>query len=370
MLIKPIHSTDGSGTLTYLLIDEPTKTAAIIDPNREDVEVLLSEVSKLQLHLSTIIDTHTHADHVSGAKLLKERTGATVVMHANAKEKYKVVHLGDAFGIGDILRENVKVKVDRYVNDGDTITFGNTSLKALYTPGHTDDHISLLGEGRIFTGDLLLIGQAGRSDLPSGNTAEQYDTLFNVIMKLPPETIIHPGHDYEGHDSTTLEVEKQNNPFLAERSKAEYVEFVKEFFPPMVDSEGGSVVLQCGTQRIASNNEGFTNITASELKRMISNTKDLVILDVRQPMELLAFGAIEGVINVPVGDLLYGKQAIESLKQKQVVVVCQTGGRSIEAAHYLSTHGCKTVYNLAGGTLGWMRDGYPVKRSLKREKAL
>ncbi len=370
MLIKPIHSTDGTGTLTYLLIDEPTKAAAIIDPNREDVERILAEISALQVTLSTIIDTHTHADHVSGAKLLHEHTGAPVIMHATAKEKYKVVDLGDAFGIGDILRENVKVSVDRYVTDTDTIAFGNSTLAVIYSPGHTNDHICLYGDGHLFTGDLLLIGQAGRSDLPSGNTAEQYDTLFNVIMKLPAETIIHPGHDYEGHDSTTLEAEKQNNPFLAPRTKAEYIEFVKDFFPPMADSEGGAVVLQCGAQRVSTDHESFSNITAAELKRMIPATKDLVILDVRQPMELLAFGAIEGVVNVPVGDLLYGKQSIESLKQKPVVVVCQTGGRSIEAAHYLSTHGCKTVYNLVGGTLGWMRDGYPVKRSLKREKAL
>ncbi|HET9136965.1 MAG TPA: MBL fold metallo-hydrolase [Candidatus Kapabacteria bacterium] len=367
MLIKPIHSKDGTGTISYLLIDEPTKKAAIIDANREDVTQILDEISKLRLELTTIVDTHTHADHVSGAKQLREVSGGSVIMHTNAKEKYKFVDLGDAFGIGDILRENVKVTIDRFVNDGDSITFGDSSLKVLYAPGHTDDHICLLGDGRVFTGDLLLIGQAGRSDLPSGNTEEQYDTLFNKIMKLPPETIIHPGHDYEGRDSTTLEAEKKSNPFLALRSKPEYVEFVKEFFPPMADSENGTLILQCGTQRVATEQEGFTNITAAELKRLIPTVNDLVILDVRQPMELLAFGAIEGAVNVPVGDLLYGKQSIESLKQKPVVVVCQTGGRSIEAAHYLSTHGCKTVYNLAGGTLGWMREGYRVKHSLKSE---
>ena len=121
MLIKQIRSVDGTGTLSYIIADESAKVAAIIDPNREDVGLLLEEIKILGFTLTYIIDTHTHADHVSGAKRLKEVTGAKVLMHSLSTEKYKYVDQGDAFGIGDILRENVKVEVDRLLDDGDVV---------------------------------------------------------------------------------------------------------------------------------------------------------------------------------------------------------------------------------------------------------
>lgn len=365
MRIKQIRSTDGTGTLTYIVADEAAKVAAVIDPNIEDVASITDQVKKMGFTITHLIDTHTHADHISGVQKLKELTGAQTIMHKDAEDKYQYVHLGDAFGIGDILRENVKVEIDRFVSDGDEIVIGGITMKVLHTPGHTNDHIALFADRHLFTGDVLLAGQAGRSDLPGGNTAEQYDTLFTKIMKLPDETVIHPGHDYEGNEYTTLAKEKASNPFLAQRSKAEYKEFVHDFFPPMADNAEGKVVLQCGVKRISDKPETFENISVRELHAMMSD-KDLVILDVREPGELKTFGAVAGVVNIPVGDLIYGGVGLSEFKGKKIAVICQTGGRSLEAAHYLTTKGIGTIYNVAGGTLGWMMAGLPVEKTKKK----
>lgn len=366
MIIKQIRSADNTGTLSYIVIDDVTKQAAIIDPNIEDISLLNDEIRSLGVTVTSLIDTHTHADHISGIAELQSLTGATVFMHSASKDKYKFANLGDAFGVGGILRENVKVVVDQYVNDGDRIPIGGISITVVHTPGHTNDHICLLVDGHLFTGDLLLIGQAGRSDLPSGNTDEQYDSLFNMMMSLPDETIIHPGHDYEGNESSTIVQEKLHNPFLESRSKEEYREFVHEFFPPMADVHGDKVLLQCGAKRISQEKETFKNISAEDLKTMISADKDLVLLDVREPSELAGIGAINGVVNIPISSLIYGNTNLQSFEGKKIVVVCHTGGRSLEAAHYLTSKGFKNIHNLVGGTLGWMVVGYSVTRKIQK----
>ena len=140
------------------------------------------------MRITEVIDTHTHADHVSAASELKAKAGARLTMHEATVDKWKVLDQGDKFGIGDILRANAEHKVDRYVRHGDTITVGSLEFSVLHTPGHTDNHISLLLGDMLFTGDLLLIGQAGRSDLPGGNTEDQYESLTRHILPLPDET--------------------------------------------------------------------------------------------------------------------------------------------------------------------------------------
>lgn len=365
MNITQIRSTDGTGTLTYIVADETANVAAIIDPNIQDVAHITNEVKKMGFTITHLIDTHTHADHISGVQKLKELTGAETIMHIDAGDKYKYVHLGDAFGIGDILRENVKVEIDRFVKDGEEIQIGGITMKVLHTPGHTNDHIALYADGHLFTGDVLLVAQAGRSDLPSGNTEEQYDTLFTKIIKLPDETVIHPGHDYEGNEFTTLAKEKASNPFLIPRSKAEYKEFVHDFFPPMADSAEGKVLLQCGAKRVSDKPETFENISVGQLQAMMTD-KDLIIIDVREPRELKSFGAVAGVVNIPASDLIYGGTDLSEFNGKKIAVICQTGGRSLEAAHYLTTKGIGTIYNVVGGTLGWLRSGLPLESTKKR----
>ena len=367
MFIKQIRSEDGTGTLSYLVADEREHLGCVIDPNIEDLDRIQYLMSELGVRLTHIIDTHTHADHVSAAGELREKTGAQTIMHSNTKNKWKVVDQGDKFGIGDTLRSNAKVPIDRYVEDGDVVAVGSHSIKMLFTPGHTDNHLSLLAGDSVFTGDLLLIGQAGRSDLPGGNPEQQYESLFNKILPLPDCTKIHPGHDYQGLEFAYLDQEKKSNPFLQPRSKQQFVEFVKDFFPPFAENvaAGGKMTLQCGVQRVTRPEDKIKDITAEELRALLNNGNKPYLLDVREPIELIMNGAIAGVFNLPVGSLQTNLDALPKNKQTTVVCVCQSGARSSEAAHFLHQRGYENVLNLVGGTSGWVRAGFPIERSGK-----
>jgi glyoxylase-like metal-dependent hydrolase (beta-lactamase superfamily II)/rhodanese-related sulfurtransferase len=363
MTLHQIRSIDGTGTLSYLLTDA-SRSAILIDPNIEDLPLIRSRIAELGVELTRVIDTHTHADHVSAAGELKRLFAADVVMHENTKNKWKSVEQGDAFGIGDTLRANAAIPIDRYVRDGDSIVAGSLRLEVLYTPGHTDNHIALAVEDAVFTGDLLLIGQAGRSDLPGGNPEEQFDSLFSRVLPLPGRTRIFPGHDYADNEFAYLEEERRTNPFLQRRTKAEYVEFVKDFFPPLAEgiAPGGKMTLQCGVQRVSSQGSTIKNVTPAELSAMLAGVSRPLLIDVREPVELLMSGAIEGVRNIPVGSLMRRLSEVPKDAGTDIVVVCQSGSRSTEAAHVLQRNGYQRVHNLSGGTSAWIRSGFPVIR--------
>lgn len=362
MHVEQIRSTDGTGTLSYLLIDETGSSAALIDPNLEDVERIAGLIRQANVQLTHIFDTHTHADHISGAAELQKEFGAKIVMHENTKNKWKVIDQGDKFGIGDTLRANAKIPIDLYVDDGDEMSVGSMNVRVLYTPGHTDNHITLQSEDCIFTGDLLLIGQGGRSDLPGGSAAEQYESLTNKILPLPDTTKMYPGHDYENNIFALLGNEKKNNPFLKRRTKTEYLKFVKDFFPPLAEQSlnGGKMTLQCGVQRVAQPGDAFRNIAAEELNELLKVESGLMLLDVREPDELMTMGAIKGVENISVRQLMNRTGELPPDKSLPVVTICASGGRSTEAAHILQQVGYKNVLNLTGGTIEWINKGFPV----------
>ena len=363
MFFEQLRSTDGTGTLSYVLADSTTKRAAVIDPNIEDMEHIVHAFSTHGLLLVHVIDTHTHADHVSAAGALKERFGATLVMHENTKHKWKVVDEGDKFGIGDTLRANAAFEVDRYVNDGDIIPLDGLELELLFTPGHTDNHVAVRHQEMLFTGDLLLIGQAGRSDLPGGNAGDQYESLTKKIIPLPDNTKIFPGHDYDGNTFAYLGKEKSENPFLKQRTKAEYISFVEEFFPPLAESiDGGKMTLQCGAKRVASPTDGWTNISPRQLAERLRTNPHPFLLDVREPFELTAFGAIPGVKNISIRQLKSRLDELPTDKNAEIIAICQSGSRSAEAAHVLHAQGFGKVRNLAGGTSAWVQHGNPVER--------
>lgn len=363
MNVIQIRSTDETGTLTYLLIDESTNHAAIIDPNKEDLALVVKIIKERRTTLEYVIDTHTHVDHISAAGELKSEFGAKIVMHENTKNKWKVIDQGDKFGIGDILRANAKNEVDIYANNGDTLALGSSTLKILHTPGHTDNHIAVLADGNLFTGDLLLIGQAGRSDLPGGSAEEQFDSLKNKILPLPDSTKMFPGHDYEENEFALLGNEKRSNPFLQQKTKEEFLAFVKEFFPPVADNiDGGKVILQCGTKRVTTTVEEFKDISPSDLETMMKENPSLYILDVRESKELEMFGHIPTVVNIPTRQVPSRLSELPA-KSNEIVVVCQTGGRSYEISHLLIKNGFQKVYNLERGTMGWMMERKKIVRN-------
>ncbi len=359
MILEEIRSGDGTGTLTYFVVDESSRSSALIDPNLSDLRQLTTRIEGSGTQLQYIIDTHTHADHVSAAGEIHKLFGTPLLMHENTVNKWKVVDQGDRFGIGDILRANAAIEVQRHVTHGEIVRVGSLEIRMLHTPGHTDNHICPLVEGHLFTGDLLLLGQAGRSDLPGGDPGQQYDSLFDILLALPDSTWIHPGHDYEGNSARTLGHEKETNPFLAPRTKEAYISFVADFFPPLAETTAnGAATLQCGVQRVAAPTASFKNITPEELSRKLSGGEPPFLLDVREQFELIAFGAIPGVVNIPLREVSSRIKEIPS--NREVVVVCQSGSRSLEVANLLSRSGFPAVSNLQGGTSRWVRSGYRI----------
>jgi glyoxylase-like metal-dependent hydrolase (beta-lactamase superfamily II) len=197
------------GCLGYVVADPDTRTAAIVDPEVEMVEPILDYVFEHGLKPVYVVDTHTHADHVSGARELKAKTTARIVMHEEAPATC----------------------VDSRVEDGDRLHLGVFSIKFLHTPGHAKDLVSVTLPGRVLTADALLIGSCGRTDLPNGNAVRQYHTLYHTYRALPDELLVYPGHDYEGRERSTLGEEKESNPKMLFASEEEFVEYMERENP-------------------------------------------------------------------------------------------------------------------------------------------
>ena len=199
-----------SSTYTYLISSGPGREALIIDPVLEHVDNYINILNKLNLKLVKVIDTHIHADHITGMSELKNKTNCETVM-------------GDKTP-ADIV--SIKVK------DQEELKLDNLKIKAVYTPGHTFESFSFLMEDRVFTGDTLLINGTGRTDFQSGSPYDAYDSLFNKLLKLPERTLVYPAHDYNGKKNSTIGTEKNNNPRLQVSSKDEYAEIMNNLKLP------------------------------------------------------------------------------------------------------------------------------------------
>jgi len=199
-----------SSTYTYLISSGPGREALIIDPVLEHVENYINTLNKLNLKLVKVIDTHIHADHITGMSELKNITNCKTVM-------------GDKTP-ADIV--SIKVK------DQEDLILDNLKLKAIYTPGHTYESFSFLMKDRVFTGDTLLIGGTGRTDFQNGNPYDSYNSIFNILLKLPDKTKVYPAHDYNGNFFSTIENEKNNNPRLQVKTADEYADIMNNLNLP------------------------------------------------------------------------------------------------------------------------------------------
>ena len=216
MIFKQVFDTKTS-TYTYIIASAKGREAVIIDPVLENVDKYIQLLNELDLKLVKVIDTHIHADHVTGASKLKQATNCTTLMGEHTPA------------------DMVEIKV----KDNELIKIDGLKIKSLYTPGHTSDSYSFLLDNYLFSGDTLLINGTGRTDFQNGSSKDAYNSLFNNILKLPEETLVYPGHDYNGKFSSTIGNEKKFNPRLQVKSVDEYVEIMSNLNlskPEMMDS--------------------------------------------------------------------------------------------------------------------------------------
>ena len=205
-----------SSTYTYIISSGKGREALIIDPVIEHTDEYVKVLESLDLKLVKVIDTHIHADHISGLNELNKRTNCTRIMGEKSKSEV----------------------VDLKLKDNENISIENIQLKAIYTPGHTDCSYCYVMNDRVFTGDTLLINGTGRTDFQSGSPYDAYESLFNKLLKLPEKTLIYPAHDYNGKKNSTIETERNNNPRLQVSSKEEYAEIMNNLNlsnPKMMD---------------------------------------------------------------------------------------------------------------------------------------
>ena len=215
MIFKQLFDTKSS-TYTYIIASAKGREAIVIDPVIEKTEEYLNLLKDLDLKLVKVLDTHIHADHVTGLNELNKRTSCTRIMGEKSKSEV----------------------IDLKIKDDEKINIENIEFRAIYTPGHTDCSYSYLMNDRVFTGDTLLINGTGRTDFQNGSSYDAYDSLFNKLLKLPGKTLVYPAHDYNGKKNSTIENEKNNNPRLQVSSKEQYAEIMNNLKlanPKMMD---------------------------------------------------------------------------------------------------------------------------------------
>ena len=338
MLFRQFFDTTSS-TYTYLIANKKGAEACIIDPVLEHIENYLKAIKDLDLKLVKVIDTHVHADHVSGISKLRDKTQCIACMGKS---------------------QNASEIVSMEVSDNEKFKVGDLELRALFTPGHTDDSYCFILNDKIFTGDTLLIGGTGRTDFQNGNAEDQYNSLFNVVLKLDDSVLVYPAHDYKGETVTTIGFERKTNPRLQVKSKQEYVDLMSSLNlpnPKLMDivvpkNRKHGVPLEIQMQ--------FNGINVQQLKTMM-NQKKVKLIDVREDFEIQRDGLIEKSIQVPYTQIENFFQNIElSQSTDQFVLYCHSGQRTYLALQKLKN---SNIYHLAGGILNWLEAGESVRRT-------
>ncbi|MEI7805869.1 MAG: MBL fold metallo-hydrolase [Hyphomicrobiales bacterium] len=335
-----------SGTYSYLLASRLGGEALIIDPVLEKVDRYLQLVKELDLKLVKAVDTHLHADHITGLGALRDRTQCITVMGENTKADVVSMRLGE----------------------GDKLTIEGVSMDVLYTPGHTDDSYSFVMKDRVFTGDTLLIRGTGRTDFQNGDARMQYDSIFGKLLKLPEETLLFPAHDYKGETVSTIGEEKRFNPRLQVKSIDEYVELMKNLKlpnPKMMDvAVPSNMRVGLAQQEIAKRGWALKVPQAMELVGKDS----VAFIDLREQSERDKHGTIPGSVHAPYPDLQENLRTGGALKKlgvtpgKRLLFYCAFGERSAMAVQAAQDAGLTTASHIEGGIDAWKKANGPLAR--------
>jgi len=334
-----------SSTYSYLLASRRGGEALVIDPVLEQVDRYLQLLRELDLKLLKAVDTHLHADHLSGLGALRDRTQCITVMSEQSR---------------------VDV-VSMRVADGDRLQIEGVELEVLYTPGHTDDSCSFRMADRVFTGDTLLIRGTGRTDLQNGDARAQYQSIFGRLLRLPEETLVYPGHDYKGDTVSTIGEERRCNPRLQVKSADEYVELMhnlKLANPKMMDV-AVPANMKVGFHQEEIARRGWA-LTAAEAGRMVVRP-DVVLIDLRERCERERHGSIAGSVHVPYPSLQENVGAGGTLHAlarstgKRLLFYCAFGERSAMAVQAAQDAGLTSSCHLQGGLAAWKAAGGAVE---------
>jgi sulfur dioxygenase len=341
--MQPIQLADAAScTYTYVLADPATREAVIIDPVDDQLARDLAVLRDQGLKLVWALETHTHADHITSAGLLAEHTGARTAAP-------------EGCGIGTAAVQ---------LRDGDVLRFGEEELKALHTPGHTAGSMSYLWRGHVFTGDTLLINGCGRTDFQSGSAAALYRSLTQVLFALPDETVVWPGHDYQGRSHSTIGTEKAGNTRVAGKTLAEFTAIMDELNLPKPRrlDEAVPANLSSGLRHDAGQArpaQGYAGDVSPQLAYDWWQNGDAVLVDVRSDAEREWVGFVPGA--VPLAWKQWPGMALnagfdEGLKAavpagKKAVLLCRSGVRSIAAAKRATELGIE-AYNILEGFEG------------------
>ena len=321
-----VHQLRADNCFAYLIADPDTREAALVDPRADRVMDYVRELEERGLRLRLVIETHTHADHLSGAAELRARTGADVALSGGATSEVAT----------------------RWLRDGDHLTLGGHKIAVLASPGHTDDSVSLLVDGAILTGDALLIGGAGRTDFQNGSPEALYETLHERFAGLPGELTVYPAHDYAGRTHSTLAQERQTNPLLRPADRDRFVSTLRARRQPKPANMEAIVAANIRGVRPS------TRVTVDELARVLTGAEPPLVVDVRLPAEYRSVH-LEPSILLPLDEI--ARRRDELPRERELVLVCRTGARARLAAAELS--GFRTRV-LEGGIVAWQEAGHPV----------
>jgi sulfur dioxygenase len=333
-----------SGTYTYLLASRRGGEALIIDPVLEKVERYLQLIRELDLKLVKAVDTHLHADHITGLGALRDSTHCITVMGERSKADVVSMRLGD----------------------GDKLTIEGVVLSTLYTPGHTDDSYSFLMNDRVFTGDTLLIRGTGRTDFQNGDARAQYDSIFNRLLKLPDDTLVFPAHDYKGETVSTIGEEKAYNPRLKVKSIDEYVALMNSLNlpnPKMMDV-AVPANMRVGYAQEAIAQRGWA-VAAKDAIDLVGRP-DIALVDLREQSEREKHGVIPGSLHAPYPDLAANVRPggiLHALAAgKRMLFYCAFGERSAMAVQAAQDQGIASACHIHGGMDAWKKADGPLTR--------
>lgn len=342
MIFEQLQS---GGCCSYLIGCEQSGAAMVVDPSLDLADRYAAIAAGHGVRIWHIIDTHTHADHFSAARTLAPRLGASVIMHRASRAPF----------------------VDVHVQDGETIRTGDLRVRVVHTPGHTADSMCLIVSDRVFTGDTLLLGSVGRTDLPTGDPGTLYDSLFNHVLKLPPELLVFPAHNYAHAPATTLGEQRQSNPRLADTDRDHFIAQAKAKDLKLPEHLTEALRTNCSgahpvSELIREAARAIAFVSMDELRALLDHPSGTTILDVREA-EAYRKGHIPGARNIPRGQLeLLADNAFPD-PSVRILTYCQLGKISTLAAATLRSMGFESAVALDGGFAEWVAAGHPVEKA-------